>query len=218
MLLKLLQCSRSFLTWGVILLEDSYSSWEDRRRVRGHQIRNYFQKNRSFHGLFYDYLGSKIRPCKCLQKHNTATNNCLWPAVEMGEDVCLKEDVTWCDDRRHEWEVVILLRRTLSKIYYWSSLNIPGHTVGLVVADAWLTALVKCTVPFPIASHIKTWVQKHLYQDVHCIELSSEQLCDTSFALPYRIDSDILFLRKHGSPMPWRLFWFNGLLSTFQKY
>ncbi|GBN40720.1 hypothetical protein AVEN_12356-1 [Araneus ventricosus] len=56
------QHNPSLVTWGVVLLEDSISSWEDKRHVRVQLIRNDVQIVRSFHGLFYHNYGSQSRP------------------------------------------------------------------------------------------------------------------------------------------------------------
>ncbi|GBM41242.1 hypothetical protein AVEN_180538-1 [Araneus ventricosus] len=67
MLLEPLQHNPSLVTWGVVLLEDSISSWEDKRHVRVQLIRNDVQIVRSFHGLFYHNYGSQslIPPPAC---------------------------------------------------------------------------------------------------------------------------------------------------------
>ncbi|GBO06602.1 hypothetical protein AVEN_20843-1 [Araneus ventricosus] len=59
MLLEPLQHNPSLVAWSVVLLEDSISSWDDKRHVRVQLIRNDVQIVRSFHGLFYHNYGSQ---------------------------------------------------------------------------------------------------------------------------------------------------------------
>ncbi|GBN05252.1 hypothetical protein AVEN_116383-1 [Araneus ventricosus] len=79
----------------------------------------------------------------------------------------------------------------------WSSLDVPGPTVGVVDDDAWSTEAHKwdicCTVPYPTVS-TELCVPKHLRLDLHCIGLSAEPLSGANFALPSGTDSDVLFL------------------------
>ncbi|GBO13440.1 hypothetical protein AVEN_61835-1 [Araneus ventricosus] len=62
MVLEPLQHNPSLVTWGVVLLEDTISSWEDKHHVKVQLIRNGIQIVRSFHGLFYPNYESQSRP------------------------------------------------------------------------------------------------------------------------------------------------------------
>ncbi|GBM88009.1 hypothetical protein AVEN_185942-1 [Araneus ventricosus] len=85
MLLESLQHNPSFVTWSVVLLEDSISSWEDKRHVRMQLIRNDVQIVRSFHRLFYHNYGSQSRPLERPPKHNAATTSLCMTCCTRGE-------------------------------------------------------------------------------------------------------------------------------------
>ncbi|GBM03519.1 hypothetical protein AVEN_95411-1 [Araneus ventricosus] len=91
MLLEPLQHNPSLVTWGVVLLEDSISSCEDKRHVRVQLIRNDVQIVCSFHGLFYHNYGSQSHPQEHPPKHNTATTSlcmtCNGATVRLAEGV-----------------------------------------------------------------------------------------------------------------------------------
>ncbi|GBM69312.1 hypothetical protein AVEN_112654-1 [Araneus ventricosus] len=79
----------------------------------------------------------------------------------------------------------------------WSSLDVPGPTVGVADDDAWSTEAqewdVCFTVPYPTLS-AELCVPKHLHLDLHCIRLSAEPLSGADFALPSGTVSGVLFL------------------------
>ncbi|KFM63376.1 Acylamino-acid-releasing enzyme, partial [Stegodyphus mimosarum] len=73
----------------------------------------------------------------------------------------------------------------MSSTYPWSSLDVPGSTVGVVDNDAWSTEAHKLdicwTVPYLTVS-AELCVLKHLHLD--CMGLSAEQLSGVDFAIP----------------------------------
>ncbi|GBN64229.1 hypothetical protein AVEN_83368-1 [Araneus ventricosus] len=89
MLLEPLQHNPSLVTWGVVLLEDSISSWEDKRHVRVQLIRNDVQIVRSFQGLFYHNYGSRATHENVPQSIIPPLPACVWPAVQEGSNCSL---------------------------------------------------------------------------------------------------------------------------------
>ncbi|GBM99998.1 hypothetical protein AVEN_203358-1 [Araneus ventricosus] len=87
--------------------------------------------------------------------------------------------------------------RQLSSTHPWSSLDVPGPTVGVADDVAWSTKAhewdVFSTVPYPTVS-AELCVPKHLRLDLHCIVLSAEPLSDADFVLSSLTVSDVLFL------------------------
>ncbi|GBM28806.1 hypothetical protein AVEN_130513-1 [Araneus ventricosus] len=87
--------------------------------------------------------------------------------------------------------------RQLSSTHPWSSLDVPGPTVGVVDDGAWPIEAhewdVCCTVPYPTVS-AELSVPKHLRLDLHCIGLSAEPLSGADFALPSGTVSGVFFL------------------------
>ncbi|GBM74832.1 hypothetical protein AVEN_179932-1 [Araneus ventricosus] len=62
MILEPLHHNSSLVTWSVILLEDSISSWEGRRHIRLKLVCNDVHIVCRFHSVFYRKHGSQTRP------------------------------------------------------------------------------------------------------------------------------------------------------------
>ncbi|GBO39942.1 hypothetical protein AVEN_220561-1 [Araneus ventricosus] len=90
----------------------------------------------------------------------------------------------------------------------WSSLDVPGPTVG-IYDDSWSTEAhewdVCCTVPYPTVS-TEMCVPKHLRLDLHCIGQSAEPLSGADFGFTKRDSLRRPFsLMMRGQQTPWRL-------------
>ncbi|GBM49506.1 hypothetical protein AVEN_85956-1 [Araneus ventricosus] len=193
MLLEPLQHNPSLVTWGVVLLEDSISSWEDKRHVRVQLIRNDVQIVRSFHGLFYHNYGSQSRPRERPPKHNTATTSLCMTCYTREEQL-------------FAWQTAYP-DTNIDVMNEKSGFIRPGHS-SMVESrcsrahcrrscdNAWSTEAhewdVCCTVPYPTIS-AEMCVPKRLRLDLHCIGLSDEPLSGADFALPTGTVSDVFF-------------------------
>ncbi|GBN93427.1 hypothetical protein AVEN_126623-1 [Araneus ventricosus] len=84
----------------------------------------------------------------------------------------------------------------LSSTHPWSSLDVPGATVGVVDDDTWSIEAhewdVCCTVAYPTVSD-ELCAPKHLRLVLHYIGLSAEPLSGADFTLPSGTVSDVLF-------------------------
>ncbi|GBL92272.1 hypothetical protein AVEN_35825-1 [Araneus ventricosus] len=124
MLLEPLQLNLSLMTWGVVLLKDSISSWEDKHHIRLQLIRNDVQIVHSFHGLFYHNYGSQSRPLEHSPKYNTATTSLCMTCCTRGEHL-------------FAWQTAYP-DTTIDVMNEKSGLMRPGNSVPLIHGQVWI--------------------------------------------------------------------------------
>ncbi|GBM91948.1 hypothetical protein AVEN_172177-1 [Araneus ventricosus] len=131
-------------------------------------------------------------------KHNTATTSLCMTCCTREEQLFAWQTAyldTTINVMNEKWGFI----RPGSRLFThpWSSLDIPGPTVGVDDDDAWLTEAhewdICCTVPYPTVS-AELCVPKHLLLYLHSIGLSAEPQSGADFALPSGTVSDVRFL------------------------
>lgn len=79
----------------------------------------------------------------------------------------------------------------------WSSHDIPGHSVGKFIDDAWRTEAhdwdVYCVVSYSTVSY-ELCALNQFYYDLHGIRMSVDSVTGFEFALPREEVSNISFL------------------------
>ena len=117
---------------------------------------------------------------------------CSWPVVQGRTTVRLDVGASWHDHRHKGW-ILIYLTWTLSSVYSWYGLDVPGAVVS-IVDKAWLTAVHGwdvCCADLYLAVFIKLCVWQCLQYRNHCRSLHcngtlTETLPSADFALPLK--------------------------------